>query len=87
VELCYPGGWPPVDPQLRGDAPLTPPIPGEPAQTAGPRDLPAAGLRTGLRASQAAGLGTGPRDFATAGPGMPRLVPVPIAHIAPDPLE
>jgi formamidopyrimidine-DNA glycosylase len=29
----------------------------------------------------------GPRDFPPAGLGMPRLVPAPIAHIAPDPLE
>jgi formamidopyrimidine-DNA glycosylase len=34
VPLCYPGGLstprgrPPVDPRLRGDAPLTPPLPG-----------------------------------------------------------
>jgi putative selenate reductase molybdopterin-binding subunit len=32
-----PGAEPPVDPRQRGETPLSPPSPGEPAQTAGPR--------------------------------------------------
>jgi CO/xanthine dehydrogenase Mo-binding subunit len=32
-----PGAEPPVDPPQRGETPLSPPSPGEPAQTAGPR--------------------------------------------------
>ena len=35
--LATPGGRPPVDPRQRGETPLSPPSPGEPAQTAGPR--------------------------------------------------
>ena len=31
-----PGGRPPVDPRRKGETPLSPPSPGEPAQTAGP---------------------------------------------------
>jgi hypothetical protein len=97
--LCFPGGRPPVDPRLRGDAPLKPPLPGEPAQNAGPRDFPSPGLgatppsalpSAGLGATPpsalpSAGLGTSPPS-ALPSPG-PRLVPRPIAHIAPDPLE
>ncbi|HEX3956922.1 MAG TPA: hypothetical protein VHZ03_09850, partial [Trebonia sp.] len=45
--LYSPGGTTPLStPRLRGDAPLTPPLPGEPAQTAGPRDIPSPGLGT-----------------------------------------
>ncbi|MCW2934632.1 MAG: formamidopyrimidine-DNA glycosylase [Actinomycetia bacterium] len=94
VELCFPGGLsapggttPLSTPRLRGDAPLTPPRPGEPAQTAGrsiPRTFPGA---TPPSALQAAGLGATPGDIPAPGLGEPRLVPVPIAHIAPDPLE
>src|SRR5262249_62086311 len=39
--LSLPGGATPLStPRLRGGAPLTPPCPGEPAQTAGPGALP-----------------------------------------------
>ncbi len=54
--LSIPGGATPLStPRLRGDAPLTPPLPGEPAQNAGPRDLPSDGL--GRASSPSAGLG------------------------------
>jgi Family of unknown function (DUF5682) len=58
AQLCTPGGRPPVDPRHRGRPPIAP-FPGEPAQTAGPRDLQAAGLR----------LTGDPRDIAGAGLG------------------
>ncbi len=80
VPLCIPGGRPPVDPRLRGDPTPSPrgatPLPTPPAPP-----LPGEPARNG-----------GPRDIAAPGPGSapplaPRLVPEPIAHIAPDPLE
>ncbi|HEX3955605.1 MAG TPA: hypothetical protein VHZ03_03120 [Trebonia sp.] len=58
--LRSPGGRPPVDPRLRGDAPLTPPLPGEPAQNAGPRDIPSPGLGATPRVRLS------PRDFQVA---------------------
>jgi urea carboxylase len=67
--LYLPGGRPPVDPRLRGDAPLIPPLPGEPAQNAGPRDFPSPGLGA-IPASAA-----GPRDFPSPGLGATPLSP------------
>ncbi|MCW2934778.1 MAG: glycosyltransferase WbuB, partial [Actinomycetia bacterium] len=75
--LLIPGGRPPVDPRLRGDAPLTPPLPEEPAQTAGrsiPRDFPSPGLGTPPTSplpgepAQTAGRSI-PRDFPSPGLG------------------
>jgi putative selenate reductase molybdopterin-binding subunit len=57
-----PGGATPLStPRLRGDSPLTPPFPGEPAQIAGPRGFPAPGLGASpLPDLPAPGLGASP---------------------------
>ena len=78
--LSIPGGATPLStPRQRGETPLSPPSPGEPAQNAGPRDLPSHRLGAGPRASEAAGPGStplaGPRDI-------PSSLPAPLSAVA-----